>query len=95
MLNEVILTVASVRTIREIAGPPFEMSMPFVLVSDPVSFSLEGLGFCAFGEGACERMDVLVDVFSPVRRLRKLLNLEADGAFKFCRKSGDRRLRDS
>lgn len=95
MLNEVILAETSVRTIGEIAGPPFEMSVSFVLVSNPVRFSFEGLRFGAFGEGASEGMNVFVDVFSPIGGLGKLFDLEANGAFKFCWKSGDRRLRDS
>lgn len=95
MLNEVILAVTGVRTIGEIAGPPFEMSMSFVLVSNPVRFSLEGLRFVALGESACEGMDVFVDVFSPIGGLGKLFDLEANRAFKFCWKSGDRGLRDS
>lgn len=94
MLDEIVFAVASVRAIGEITGPPFKLSMPLVLVSDPVCFSLEGFGFGTFGKGACERVNVLVNVFSPVRGLRKPFDLEADGAFKFCWESGDRRLRD-
>lgn len=95
MLNEVILAVTSVCTIGEITGPPFEMSMSFILVSNPVRFPFEGLRLGTFGKGACKGMDVLVDVFSPIGGLGKLFDLEANRTFKFCWKSGDWRLRDS
>lgn len=95
MLDEIVLAVACVQAIRKIARPPFEVPMPFVLVSDPVCFSLERFRFGAFGEGACEWVDVFVDVFGPVGGLSKLFDLEADGAFKFCWKSGHWRLRDT
>lgn len=95
MLDEIVLAVACVRAIGKIAGPPFEVSMSFVLVPDPVCFSLEGFRFSAFGEGACEWVNVFVDVFGPVGGLRKLFDFEADGAFEFCWKSGDRRLWDT
>lgn len=95
MLDEIVLAVACVQAIGKIAGPPFEVSMPFVLVSNPVCFSLEGFRLGAFGEGTCEWVNVFVDVFGPVGGLRKLFDLKTDGAFKFCWKSGDRRLRDT
>ncbi len=47
MLQEVIATIGGVLAIVYIASPPLEMAVAFVLVSNPVSFSLEDLGIPA------------------------------------------------
>jgi hypothetical protein len=85
VLNEVILAVADVRAIRHVALPPFELSMSLALVPHPVCFPLEGLGLIALRESTCERLQVLVDVLCPVRRLLELLHLKTEGTFKLRR----------
>lgn len=95
VLNEVVLAIAGMCAIRDVAGPPLEVSMALVLVADPVGFAFEGFGFSAVEKGTCERVDIFMDVFGPIRGLCKLFDLEADGTFEFRRQSGNGRLRDS
>lgn len=84
MLDEIVFAEAGVRAIRHTASPPLEMSVAFILVADPVGFSLERFRFSAFGKGACEGVDIFVDVFGPVGGFCKFFDFEADGAFEFC-----------
>ena len=77
VLNEVILAETCMVTISNVTGPVLELSVAFVLVSNPVSFALERFGFLAVREGTGEGLNVFMDMLRPVRRLIELLHLEA------------------
>lgn len=83
MLQEVVTSVTDVSTFFNIARPPFEMTMTFVLVPNPIGFSLEHLGVPAPVPCTGERLNILMDVLSPVRRLDELPGGKAQLAFEF------------
>lgn len=95
VLNEVILTVTGMCTIRYVACPPFEMSVAFILMANPIGLALEGFWLGAFSKRAGKGVDVFVDVLGPIRGLCELFDLETDGTFKFSWQSRDRRLGNS
>jgi hypothetical protein len=95
MLHEVIFAIACVVTIGYLASPILELSMPFILVSDPVSFSLERLWFAAVWKGTSERLNILVYVLGPIRRLVELLDLETQRTFELGWKALNGRQRDA
>ena len=84
MLHKVILAIASMITVRNLAGPILKLSMALILVSDPVSLSFEGLWLATIWKSACERLDIFVDMLSPVRWLVELLHFETKRALEFC-----------
>lgn len=83
VLQEVVAPVACMLAFIDITGPPFEMAMTFVLVSNPVSLSLEHLWLATVIPGASKRLDILVDMLGPIRRLDKLAGTVTDPTFKF------------
>jgi hypothetical protein len=82
MLDKVVFAIASMVTIRYLASPILELPMPFILVSNPVSFSFERLWFTAVWKGTSKRLNILVYVFGPIRRLIELFDLEAQRTFE-------------
>jgi hypothetical protein len=87
MLQEVVASVAGVPAVFDITRPPFKMAVAFVLMTNPVSFSLEHLRVAAPVPRAREGLDVLVHMLGPIRRLDKLAGTEAQLAFEFLQNS--------
>lgn len=94
VLDKIVLAVADVRAIRVRTRPPFELSMSFTLVSNPIGLSFKRLGLHTFWEAARERLYVLVDMFGPIRWFLELFYLEADRALKLSRQSTNGRERN-
>lgn len=95
MLDEVVLAETGVRAVAKITCPEFKLTMSLILVSDPIGLALERLRFVAPDEGAGKWLDVLMNMFSPVRRLVEPLDFETQVAFEFRRKALDRWSRDA
>lgn len=51
------------------------MTVPFIFVANPVSFAFEGLGFFTLVIRASKRLDILVDMLSPVLEREKVSKL--------------------
>ena len=66
MLDKIILPVAPMGAFGHIALPPLKLPMSFILMSDPVGFTLERLRLGALEEGACEGLNILMYVLGPV-----------------------------
>jgi hypothetical protein len=77
MLHKIVFSVASMRTVADLARPVLQLSMAFVLMSDPISLALERFRLATARECACERLNVLMNMLRPIRGLIKLLYLEA------------------
>lgn len=80
--------------VTDAAGPILQLPMTFVLVSDPISFALEGFRFSAVGKGACEGLNIFMHVLGPVGGLLELFHFEAERAFEFGWQPLDRRKRN-
>ena len=76
MLDKVVSAITLVSTARQIALPPFEMSVSLVLMPDPIGFALESLWICTTRKGACVRLNILEYMLRPVRWLPELLHFE-------------------
>jgi hypothetical protein len=77
MLNEIILSKACVVAVTNLARPVFQLTVPLILMPNPIGFSLERLGFSAIREGTSKWLNILVHVFCPIRRLIELFDFEA------------------
>ena len=87
VLNKVVLAIAYVTTIWLFASPLLQMTMTLVLMSNPVSFSLERLWFRTVGKGAGEGLHIFMHVFRPIRWLSEFLDLETQRTFKLGRQT--------
>lgn len=94
-MNEIVLSIAGVVAIGYLTSPMLQLSMTFVLVSDPVCFAFEGFGLPAIKKGTCEGLHVFMDVFRPIRWFEKLFDFETQRAFKLGGETFDRRERDA
>jgi hypothetical protein len=65
------------RTVGDLARPVLQLSVAFVLMSNPVSLALERFRLATARECACERLDVLMNMLRPIGGLVKLLYFEA------------------
>ena len=77
VLNKVIFAETCVVAISNVASPILELSVAFILMPNPISFTLERFRFLAVGEGTCEGLNILMYVLCPVGRLVELFHLEA------------------
>jgi hypothetical protein len=66
MLHEIILSISLVLTSWERAFPVLKLSMPLILMSDPVSFPFKGSRISTVWEGAYKRLYILEKMLSPV-----------------------------
>lgn len=83
MLHEIVFPITCVAAIGHRAGPPLQLPVPLTLVSDPIRFTLEGLGFIAALKCASKRLYIFVHMFGPVRRLLETLDLETERTLEF------------
>ena len=68
MLREIITPVTDMLTCSVIASPLFKMSVAFIFMANPVSFSFEGLLFsAAHFECTGKWLEIFMDVLGPVR----------------------------
>lgn len=74
MLHKVIFSITRVHTIVNLANPPFQMAVAFIIVSNPVRFTFEAFGFFTFLVGACKGLKVLVNMFDPILNRSMLAN---------------------
>ena len=95
VLNEVVPPITLVSTAILGTGPPFQLSVPLVLVPDPVSFPLERLWVRANWKSTSEWLEVLMHVLGPVRWFVKALDREAERTFELGRQAFDRRYGNS
>lgn len=93
MLNEIVPPIASVGAFPNVAGPGLQLSMPLILMPDPIGLALERLGIVAVRKRTSKRLNIFVYVFGPVRRFLELLHLETIRAFKLGGKELDWRIR--
>jgi len=71
MLEEVVFPVTRMPTIIDLAYPPFQMAMSFILMTNPVRPPSERLRFFASVISTSKRLKVLMDVFDPVLEDRR------------------------
>ena len=60
-----------------VAFPALKLSMPLILMSNPIGLALEGFRLVAIRKGASERLNIFVDMLGPIRRFVELLDFEA------------------
>src|SRR5947207_9949708 len=77
VLHEVVAAVAGMIAVWQVTRPSLELAVAFILVAHPVSLALEGLRLRATGEGASERLHILMHVLRPIRWLMELLHFAA------------------
>ena len=82
VLDEIIFAVADMRAVDNVAYPALELSMPFILMPDPVRFPFERLGVRALIKGAYEWLEVLAEMLRPVGWFETFLDLEAKRALE-------------
>lgn len=87
MLQKVVASVARMFAFLDIARPPLEMAMAFILMSDPISFPLEHFRVAAVVPGTSKRLNILMYMLRPVRRFDKLAEGETNPAFEFLKLS--------
>ena len=63
VLNEIIFSEAHMSTVSHIALPPLQLSVSFVLMSDPIGLPLKGFSVRTALEGASERLQILAHLY--------------------------------
>ena len=66
MLNKVILSITRMCAILYVTSPPFQLTVPLILMSHPVGLALERFWLRALCKGTGEGLYILMYVLGPV-----------------------------